>query len=170
MLSTSTSTSTYVPSGLSTSTSTSTEIRYSSTMSTSTKYSGPNPEGMISHRIEQYNWDIITSWHVQTFFTLQEVCGENPPVIHNNDVIVGSMASQITCLTLFTQPFIRAQIKENIMAPRHWPLCGEFPAQMASNTENVFDDVIMQWISVWWADCIISKANAFELLHYWTAA
>ena len=42
---------------------------------------------------------------------------------------------------LFTQPFIQAQIKENIKAPRHWPLCGEFPAQMASNAENV---------SIWW--------------------
>ena len=44
---------------------------------------------------------------------------------------------------LCTQPFIRAQIKVNIKAPRHWPLCGEFtgtgeiPAQMASNAENV---------------------------------
>ena len=27
---------------------------------------------------------------------------------------------------LFTQPFIQEQIKENIKAPRHWPLCGEF--------------------------------------------
>ena len=27
---------------------------------------------------------------------------------------------------LFTQPFIRAEIKENIKAPCHWPLCGEF--------------------------------------------
>ena len=27
---------------------------------------------------------------------------------------------------LFTQPFIHAQIKENIKALRHWPLCGEF--------------------------------------------
>ena len=27
---------------------------------------------------------------------------------------------------LFTQPFIRVQIKVNIKAPRHWPLCGEF--------------------------------------------
>ena len=51
---------------------------------------------------------------------------------------------------LFTQPFIRAQIKENIKAPRHWPLCGEFtgtgefPAQMANNAENVsIEDVIM---------------------------
>ena len=49
---------------------------------------------------------------------------------------------------LFTQPFIQAQIKENITDPRHWPLCagnspvtGEFPAQRASNTENVL---------IWW--------------------
>ena len=27
---------------------------------------------------------------------------------------------------LFTQSFIQVQIKENIKAPRHWPLCGEF--------------------------------------------
>ena len=27
---------------------------------------------------------------------------------------------------LITQPFIQAQIKENIKAPRHWPLRGEF--------------------------------------------
>ena len=37
------------------------------------------------------------------------------------------MASQITSLTIFfTQPFIQAQIKENIKAPRHWTLWGEF--------------------------------------------
>ena len=41
-------------------------------------------------------------------------------------------------LLLFTQPFIRAQIKENIKAPRNWPLWG--PA-----TQNIFpfDDEIM---------------------------
>ena len=44
---------------------------------------------------------------------------------------------------LFIQPFIQTQIKENIKAPRHWPLCGEFtgtgefPAQRASYAENV---------------------------------
>ena len=46
---------------------------------------------------------------------------------------------------LFAQQFIGAQIKENIKVPRHRPLCGEFtgdfPAQMASNAENV---------SNWW--------------------
>ena len=45
---------------------------------------------------------------------------------HYNDVIIGVMASQITSLMIFTQPFIRAQIKENIKALHHWPLCGEF--------------------------------------------
>ena len=48
---------------------------------------------------------------------------------------------------MVTQPFIQMQIKENIKAPRPWPLwgeftgAGEFPAQMASNAENV---------SIWW--------------------
>ena len=48
---------------------------------------------------------------------------------------------------LFIQSFIQAEIKENIKAPRHWPLCGEvtgtseFPEQMDSNAENV---------SIWW--------------------
>ena len=33
---------------------------------------------------------------------------------------------KLPALRLFTQPFIRAKIKENIKAPRHWHLCGEF--------------------------------------------
>ena len=45
---------------------------------------------------------------------------------HYNDVIMSIMASQITSLTIITQPFIQAQIKENIKALCHWPLCGEF--------------------------------------------
>ena len=66
---------------------------------------------------------------------------------HCNDVTMGAIASQITSLTLFTQPFVQTQIKENINTPRHWPLCretsvtGEFSAQMTSNAENVF---------IWW--------------------
>ena len=49
---------------------------------------------------------------------------------------------------LFTQPFIQAQNNENTKAIRVTGLCagnspvnGEFPAQMASNAEN---------ISIWW--------------------
>ena len=60
---------------------------------------------------------------------------------------MGVMASQITSLTIVYSTFIQALIKQNIKAPRHCPLCGEFtgtgefPAQMASNAENV---------SIWW--------------------
>ena len=43
---------------------------------------------------------------------------------------------------LFTLPFIQVQIKEDIKAPHHWPLCGWIPAQMASNAEND---------SIWWS-------------------
>ena len=34
---------------------------------------------------------------------------------------MGAMTSLITRVSLFTQPFVQAQIKENIKAPRHWP-------------------------------------------------
>ena len=55
---------------------------------------------------------------------------------------------------LFTQSFIQTQIKENIKAPRHRHLCGEFigtgefPAQRASNAENV---------SIWWRHHVYVK-------------
>ena len=68
-------------------------------------------------------------------------------IFHYNDVIMGAIASQITSLTIVYSTVYSAQIKENIKAPRHWPLCGkvtgtgEFPTQMASNAENV---------SIWW--------------------
>ena len=39
---------------------------------------------------------------------------------------MGAMGLKSPASPLFTQPFIQAQIKENIKAPRHWPLCGEF--------------------------------------------
>ena len=58
---------------------------------------------------------------------------------------MGAIAYQITSLTIVYSTVIQTQIKENIKAPRHWPLygefTGEFPAQMASNAEN---------ISIWW--------------------
>ena len=38
----------------------------------------------------------------------------------------GRMRLKSPASWLFTQPFIRALIKENIKTPRHWPLWGEF--------------------------------------------
>ena len=55
---------------------------------------------------------------------------------------MSAMASQITSLGLLNRLF-KAKIKENIKAPRHRPLCGEFSVtvQKASHAKNV---------SIWW--------------------
>ena len=86
---------------------------------------------------------------------------------------MSAMESQITihqphdCLL---NRFNQAQIKENIKAPRHWPLwggftvTGEFPAQRASNAENV---------SIWWRhhDCpfvtSVGSLNVTVKNHTW---
>ena len=56
---------------------------------------------------------------------------------------------------LFTQAFIQTQIKENIKAPRHWPMCGEFTGdrwiprtngQQRGKCFYLIDDVIMIFI------------------------
>ena len=58
------------------------------------------------------------------------------------------MASQITAFPLFAQSFIKAQIKENIKAPRHGPfmrgipVIGEFPSQRVSAAA----DFSIRWI------------------------
>ena len=65
--------------------------------------------------------------------------------VHYSDVIMSRWRLKSPASRLFTQPFIQAQIKEHIKAARHCPLggefTGEFPAQRASNAENV---------SIWW--------------------
>ena len=64
---------------------------------------------------------------------------------------------------LFTQSFIRAQIKKIIKAPRHWPLCGEFtgtgefPTQRVSNAENV---------SIWWRHHDVSRQMCIGLVYF----
>ena len=63
-----------------------------------------------------------------------------------------TMASQSSASALFTQPFIQAQIKENIkggFCAGNSPVT-ESPAQMASNAENV---------SIWWRHHGLTKAT-----------
>ena len=78
---------------------------------------------------------------------------------HYCDVIMGAMLSKITSLTIVYSTVFQAQIKENIKALRNRPLCegftGEFPAQMASNAENVF---------IWWRHHAQSTKPMFILL------
>ena len=47
-------------------------------------------------------------------------------VLHYSDVKMSTIASQSPAFRRFAEPFVQAQIQENIKAPRHWPLWGEF--------------------------------------------
>ena len=67
------------------------------------------------------------------------------PQWHENDVILGSMASQITSLIIVYSAVIRAQTK-NIKAPRRWPLCGEFTGPVTRKM-FLFDDVFKRTLN-----------------------
>ena len=78
-------------------------------------------------------------------------------VFHYCDAIMGAMARwrlESPPLWLFTQPFIQVQIKENIklrvtaLCEGNSPVTGEFPAQLASNAENV---------SIWWRHHVLQS-------------
>ena len=47
-------------------------------------------------------------------------------IFHYNGVIMSAMASQITSVSMVCSTVVQTQINENIKAPRHWPLWGEF--------------------------------------------
>ena len=71
-------------------------------------------------------------------------------------------------LRLFTESFIQAQIKENIKAPRHWPLFGEFTGDKGPVTRKMFpfDDVIMrslQWPRFWQNYDIVVSVIAWDV-------
>ena len=56
----------------------------------------------------------------------QDVGNRHYDDVRHNDHAGVSNHQPHGCLTLFNQSFIQALIKENIKAPRHWPLCGKF--------------------------------------------
>ena len=67
---------------------------------------------------------------------------------------MGAMRLESPASQLFARLFIQAQIKENIKAPRYWPLCREFTGDWSNSllslhkrpvTQKMFplDDVIV---------------------------
>ena len=92
-------------------------------------------------------------------------------LIHYTGVIMTTVASQITSRTVVHSTVYSDADKENIKAPRHWPVCGEFtgtgefPAQRASYAENV---------SIWWRHhgslsnpLIASRCDLDSILKCW---
>ena len=79
--------------------------------------------------------------------------------IHNSDVIMSPMASQITSLTIVYSTV--SQIKENIKAPRPWPLWGKFIGDHWNPRPKD------QWrgknVSIWWRHhdivCVINGSQ-----------
>ena len=73
---------------------------------------------------------------------------------HYYDVIMGTMASQITSLCLLNRLFGRrskkaSKLRVTVLCAGNSPVTGEFPAQKASTRKMFpFDDVIME--SLWW--------------------
>ena len=81
-----------------------------------------------------------------------------PAGFHYSDVIMGTMASQITSSTIVysTVHSSADQRKHQSSASLALPVTGEFPAQMASNAEN---------ISIWWRHVLTSCCPSL-VLHY----
>ena len=72
-------------------------------------------------------FDWISSWRMVYVYDIWK---------HYGDVIMGTISSQITSLTIvYSTVYSDADQREH-QSSRHWPLCGEFPAQMASNTKT----------------------------------
>ena len=66
------------------------------------------------------------SWHYHVSLGHGDSCQSNPchPITMTSYWARWRLKSPAS--RLFTQALIEARIKENIKAPRHWPLCGEF--------------------------------------------
>ena len=73
-----------------------------------------------SHYESQTVWRSPHVYTGRNHYTNKTVCS------HYGDVIMNTVASQITSLASVYSTFSRVQIKENIKAPRHWPSCREF--------------------------------------------
>ena len=98
-----------------------------------------------------YRWKAVYFLHLSSCF---------PNCYHSSITVTSQWARwrlKSPASPLFTQPFIQVQIKENIKAPQHWLLCGEFtgdrwiPAKMASNAE---------YVSIWW------RHHGFDILPF----
>ena len=78
--------------------------------------------------IQSENWFWLqyiimhTDWHKMLISHNQSA----KPFLHYNDVIMGSMASQIICLTIVYSTVYSGTNQRKHKVPRHWPFWGEF--------------------------------------------
>ena len=93
---------------------------------------------ILSHQIQEWEMTLVWCHQCQVYIDTNShivicaipvnlLCLSSDYSAQNgyNGVMMSAMASKKTASRLFTQPFIQAQFKENIKAPRHLPLWGE---------------------------------------------
>ena len=89
---------------------------------------------IITHNYLKYTFCMhIYDFPSANLVVVWDKCLARPPLTHRyitfghcSDVIMDTMASQITSLAIVYLTVYSAQIKQIIKAPRHWPWCGEF--------------------------------------------
>ena len=97
---------------------------------------------------------------------------------HYSDVRLNAITSQITCVLMVCSTVCSARVKENIEAPRHWPLrgdfpvTGDFPSQRASNAEHVsiwcrhHDNNKLEHIWYFKTGCCLGGVSALSFIIY----
>ena len=100
-------------------------------------------EAPLGHQTQPWYWPIVTPHQVGC--------------CHYSDVIVGTMASQITSPTIVysivysgTNQRKTSKLRVTGLCEGNSPVTGEFPAQRASDAENV---------SIWWRHHAISRSQ-----------
>ena len=84
--------------------------------------------------------------------------------LHHSDNLMSAMASQISASRFFTQPFVQAQIKNNIKAPPHWPLWGEYtggrwnPLTKGQQRRKCFH-LMTSWIENHWSKILFKSPS-----------
>ena len=72
----------------------------------------------LTQSMEVNKITVLHCWfHISKHFT-----NPNPNCPYYSDVIISAMALKSPASRLFAQSLVQARIKENVKAPRHWPL------------------------------------------------
>ena len=116
----------------------------------------------------QSSTDLVTSDLLPQRCICWPLLYSSPPWYYN-DVIMSAMAPQITSLTtVYLNRLFKAQIKGKSklrvtgLCEGNSPVTGEFPAQMASNAENV---------SIWWRHHGMGiRAGFVTLREFWVVS
>ena len=103
-------------------------------------------EQTISKNVQISAW--ISNYNAWCYVSCNYPSTKWSPFCHYSDVIWTQWRLKSPASLLFAQPLVQAHIKENIKAPRHWPLWGESIGDRwlpltKGQWRGKFDDVFM---------------------------